>query len=264
MAHFLNLNQYEMSIANSVKEISSRRWCCKQCDSEFTSVIRVVTHLLTSCDEQSGPSTFSTESAIRVCMVLNESGSAKMHQAYIRVAGVDTNSDTPDLSKTDDEERTESGDVGGESVELVYHYHSSMALDDDAETSGPATRPPPPMIQDFSANPPASLSAEAKAEWAFRYHRAEEIRRLIKTNLKPKTGSIDHDAVLAAYNSSTRPSGWESNAPNAPPYASYGCLTVKEYRDRKRLQRLTEQAQQAEETQAVKKEGKAEKVKSKQ
>lgn len=249
MAHFINLNQYEMSIANSVQECRRGRWCCKQCDTEFKSVMRIVTHLLTSCDEESGLSTFSTKSAVRICMVLNELELTKVHQTYVRIGGEDTdsevrtlgyetNSDTPDLFK-DEEEDIESGSDSGKVVRL----------EKGVKTMAAATHPTPPLIQDISATPPASLSAKAKAEWAFRHRRkcntfpplpapprdhnltvkllgATEIRRLMETN-RTANGHIDYDAVLAAYNSSARRKTWKPNAPNAKPDASYTGVRFK-------------------------------------
>lgn len=56
---------------------------------------------------------------------------------------------------------------------------------------------------------------------------AEDIRNLMKTNLKPGTKFTNRDAVLAAWNSTSHPVSWMPNAGNAEPYKSYDVLGTR-------------------------------------
>ena len=155
-------------------------------------------------------STFSTKSAIRICVALGEPGSLEMLGLYDRIAREETESEV-----------------------------SVRITDTESEVF---------ENEEFSATPPSSLSWDKKLEWSYRRDRkcspfsvllalasdhtltlmigAELISHLKKTNLKPNTKFIDQDAVLAAWNSLSHPSSWAPDATDAGNYKSYNVLAT--------------------------------------
>ena len=117
--------------------------------------MRVVTHALTSCDEDASVTTFSNKSAIHLCMVFDEPGSEKMLETFNRLAEDDTESEVCTLGNNTDSDIFDLTKVDHEQNEDVK--------------SEERTRPP--KNQEFPATPPASLSADQKAEWTFRRDR---------------------------------------------------------------------------------------------
>ena len=150
--HFVNLGQYEMSIASSIKEQLDGTWSCEVCNFNFDDIMQIVTHLLTSCDDGSSIDTFSTLSAINICMVFDVQGSRKMLETYIRLFGNDTDSD---LDNDTDHEMTELPEI---------HNQGSVEQENEAV----AKDSQPPKYAEFSVTPPATLSAKDKAEWIFK------------------------------------------------------------------------------------------------
>ncbi|KAF6227781.1 hypothetical protein HO173_011999 [Letharia columbiana] len=110
--HFINLNQFEMSIIQSIKQETENLggpWSCKLCNTQFIDIMRLVTHLLTFCDRHRSLSTFLNVSAIHICMLLDDSGSIKTLETYIRLAGNDTDSEVSDLGNDTDSEASTHG-----------------------------------------------------------------------------------------------------------------------------------------------------------
>ncbi|CAD6590018.1 MAG: hypothetical protein ASARMPRED_004522 [Alectoria sarmentosa] len=113
--HFINLNQSEIFMVQCIRKDPRGKWSCKLCDTQFNNIMRLVTHLLTFYDQHSSLSTFSTMSAIHICMLFDEPGSIKMLECYIRVAREnpdavasnldnDTDSEVSDLANDMDSE----------------------------------------------------------------------------------------------------------------------------------------------------------------
>ena len=198
--HFINLSQWELSIAQSTSRSAGGKWSCKRCNREFNDSLPLVTHILTSCDDYSSLPTFSTRSAIHICMLLDERGSLEMFQSYIRVAsenadirrsGVDSEVAESEaiISRGDDGlvEKKEAGDepvwwVGEEEAEEEEDVGSANEEEESAELEDhqPTHRNMrkstvegvrPSRNQESPARPPHSLSAEAKLEWTFRRDR---------------------------------------------------------------------------------------------
>ncbi|KAF6231889.1 hypothetical protein HO173_009972 [Letharia columbiana] len=121
--HFINLNQFEMSIIQSIKQETENLggpWSCKLCNTQFIDIMRLVTHLLTFCDRHRSLSTFLNVSAIHICMLLDDSGSIKTLETYIRLAGNDTDSEVSDLGNdTDSEASTLSNDTNSDASDLA-------------------------------------------------------------------------------------------------------------------------------------------------
>ena len=198
--HFINLSQWELSIAHSTRRGAGGKWLCNRCNREFNDSLPLVTHILTSCDDYSSLPTFSTRSAIHTCMLLDERGSLEMFQSYIRMASGDADihssgvgSEVAEseaiISRGDDglvekkeaddepvwwigeEEAEEEEDVGSanedeESAELEDHQPTRRNMR-KATVKGVRL----PRIQEFQPRPPHSLSAEARMEWTFRRDR---------------------------------------------------------------------------------------------
>lgn len=129
--HLVNLNGFEMSIIESMRKEGNGQWSCEQCGTRFDNSMRLVTHLLTLCDGGRGLLTFSTESAVHICVALDELG-PEILESYDRVAAEGADGE---LSDSDEEDL------------------------------------PPPRMQRFPATPPYWLSADAKREWTFRRDR---------------------------------------------------------------------------------------------
>ena len=91
--------------------------------------MRLVTHLLTFCDQHSSLSTFSTMSAIHICTLFDEPGSIKMLECYIRVAR-----ENPHImaSNLDNDTDSEVSDLANDTDSEV----SDLANDTDSEVSG--------------------------------------------------------------------------------------------------------------------------------
>ena len=207
-AEIINLNDHEMPILRYIQKGRRGTSTCKLCWEEFDEMMSLVVHLLMKC--RYSCSTFSTKSAIRICVVLNEPGSVEMLRLYNRVAGEEPESEVSDVD-----------------------------MDTESEVS---------EDEEFSATPPAFLSSDKQLEWTYRRDRkcspfsvlvalardhtltlmigAELIRHLKKTNLRPNTKYIDRDAVLAAWNSLSHPSSWAPNATEAGNYKTYNVLAT--------------------------------------
>ena len=162
-----------MSIAQAIEEKPHGEWSCKLCNTMFNSIMRVVTHVLTSCDED--VATFSNKSAIHLCMVFDEPGSIKMLETFLRLAEDDTesevctldndiDSDISDFTKGDHEQN----ERGKEGIGHRNDNHASTAHNEDMKSE---ERTRPPKNQEFPATPPASLSADQQAEWTFKRNR---------------------------------------------------------------------------------------------
>ena len=138
---WVNLDQFEMSIVDSMTQNASGQWNCKHCDAQFNNIMRLVTHLLISSNHHvtTSISTFSNLSAIKICMLLDESNSTQMFECYLRVAREDH-----DLELMEEDE------------------------DEDSSAAGDKTRSSKTTSQMFPANPPQSLSADEGLEWIFK------------------------------------------------------------------------------------------------
>ncbi len=125
--NYLHTLGLEMSVAQHIKEDLHGSWSCELCNTRSNNIMQIVTHILMcrySC------STFSTKSAIRICMALEEPRSVEMLGPYDRIAGEETESEVSDLEPETDSEVSEN--------------------------------------QEFSATPPNSLSSNEKLGWTFR------------------------------------------------------------------------------------------------
>ena len=137
---FINLNQSEMSIVQSMRKDPCGKWSCKLCDSQFGSIMRLVTHLLTSCDQHSSLSTFSTMSAIHICTFFDEPGSIKMLECYIRVARENPDIMASNLDNDTDSEVSElANDTDSEvsGLDEGDHVGSLEPKNEDEEGTGP-------------------------------------------------------------------------------------------------------------------------------
>ena len=117
--HSINPSQHERAIAQRAQKDHDGQWSCKLCDRKFNNTVRLVTHILTLCDDPL--TTFSTMSAVCVCVLLDPSGSLEMFESYLRVASEEADEESSDhdsdmdTEETDDGESEEPGD--GESEE---------------------------------------------------------------------------------------------------------------------------------------------------
>ena len=80
-------NQFEKSVVQCMTRDATGQWACMLCDDKFEDVMMLVTHLLTSRNHNQTASTFSTLSAIKLCMLLDESMFIQMGQCYFRAVG---------------------------------------------------------------------------------------------------------------------------------------------------------------------------------
>ncbi|KAL9062870.1 MAG: hypothetical protein Q9161_009718 [Pseudevernia consocians] len=208
--HSVNLSQFEMSIAQAIEEKPHGEWSCKLCNTMFNSIMRVVTHVLTSCDED--VATFSNKSAIHLCMVFDEPGSIKMLETFLRLAEDDT------LSEGDHEQN----ERDKEGIGHGNDNHVSTAHNKDMKSE---QRTRPPKNQEFPATPPASLSAYQQAEWTFKRNRAAEIRRIVEASIQPN-GKIDKALTVTTWNARTHRKSWKSDAKPASPYKNHAVLAV--------------------------------------
>lgn len=181
-SHSIHLNQFERSVVKCMDKHPDGTWSCKLCKTEFdNNIMRLITHLLTLCDQPPSLHTFSTISAIRICIVLDDSETIEMLETYIRVAGDDNEIEGSDLS--DDTE----SEVHGFSDDTISDMSDLDKVEQD-ENTGPgkdresessqapkgsreAKSPQLPENQVFSAAPPASLSVDEQAEWTFKRDR---------------------------------------------------------------------------------------------
>ena len=201
-----NLSQSEQSFAQSAQKEQTGQWSCKLCHVTFNDTLKLVTHILKSCDQPL--STFSSRSAIRICMHLDQSGYFEMFKSYLRVASEDgddegsdhdSDMDTEGTYDTDsreydseatisDEEDVEMKEAGTEGVWWVEQEEEEEeegkdlgSADENEEDPDPVndqptlaaqgTRVRPPRYQEFPAMPPHSLSAGKKTEWTFKRNR---------------------------------------------------------------------------------------------
>ena len=133
--HSINPSQYERAMAQSARKDHDGQWSCKLCDRKFNNTVRLVTHILTSCDHPL--STFSTNSAIRVCVLLDPSGSLEMFESYLRVA----NEEADDESSDHDSHMDTEGTGDRESEESESDATSSEEDDELVEEEGAGTEP---------------------------------------------------------------------------------------------------------------------------
>lgn len=96
---FINLNEFEMSIANSIQHDATKAWSCIHCDTNFEDVMTVAIHLLMHRNRNHATATFSTRSAIKICMLLDEASSIHTLQCYLRVVGGNLDEDVPPPSE---------------------------------------------------------------------------------------------------------------------------------------------------------------------
>lgn len=131
--HFINLNQFEMSIVHCMRQDPSGKWSCELCDAQFNDIIILATHLLTSCDhdcdDDSSSPTFSNKSAVDICMLLDEAKSIKMFESYVSVANEE--SDIEDCDLEDDTHSEASG------PRYTDHEEDNEVGIEDEEDKGP-------------------------------------------------------------------------------------------------------------------------------
>lgn len=106
---FINFNKLDMSIVHCMMQDASGTWSCKLCDAKFNDIMMLVTHILTSRHHNPTYPTFSSLSAIRICMLLDEPGSIQMLQCYLRGAVEDLElSDLDNVTDADIDTDTDS------------------------------------------------------------------------------------------------------------------------------------------------------------
>ena len=130
--HSINPSEYERAIAQTARKEHDGQWSCKQCGKKFNSTVGLVTHILTFCDDPL--STFATESAIRVCMLLDPSGSQEMLESYLRVANEEADEESSDHDS--DMETEEAGDSEGEESGSDATSSEEDGEDDELEEEG--------------------------------------------------------------------------------------------------------------------------------
>ena len=108
--HFITLSQYELSVAQSIEQDPHGSWSCRLCNRAFDNSMGLVTHVLTSCDQPPPLFTFSNEAALHICMLVDEAGSLKDFERWIRLAGEDADTEGSDLSDDEDSEGNDSSD----------------------------------------------------------------------------------------------------------------------------------------------------------
>ena len=132
--HPINLSHDERAIAQSARKELDGQWSCKQCNETFNDTVRLATHLLTSCDQPL--STFSTNSAIKICMFLDQSGSHEMFESYLRISNEDADDKGSDHDSDMDTEET--GDTDSEAsargVTLSEEEEDELMEEGDAGT----------------------------------------------------------------------------------------------------------------------------------
>ena len=133
--HCIDPSQDERATAQSARKDHDGQWSCKRCDRKFNNTVGLVTHILTFCDRPF--STFSTKSAIRVCMLLDPSGSLEMFESYLRVA----NEEAEDESSDHDSDMDTEGTGDRESEESGSDATSSEEDDELVEEDDAGTEP---------------------------------------------------------------------------------------------------------------------------
>ena len=108
---FINFNKFDMSVVHCMAQDASGQWSCKLCDAKFNNIMMLVTHLLTSRSHNPTFPTFSTLSAIRICMLLDEPGSIQMLQCYLRAADEDLELALSDLDTDTESDSDTDSDV---------------------------------------------------------------------------------------------------------------------------------------------------------
>lgn len=207
--HPFHLSRSEQTSAQYAQKEQNEQWSCKLCHAVFGNTLRLVTHILTSCDQPL--STFSNRSAMHICMVLDESGSREMFETYLRIASEDADDEGSghgsdmDTEVTDDTDsgeydsqatiseednepvkrkqagadadgvwRVEQGE-GDKEEEVGYVGYEGEdgadTMDDQPTLAAQGKRVRPPKNQEFPVIPPHSLSADKKREWTFRRNR---------------------------------------------------------------------------------------------